>query len=255
MIRVASFNIRNGRAFDGWNSWPFRRRATAGAIASLDADLVGLQEVFGFQRRWLARRLNGYEVVSAGRQGGDRGESCPVFARRSAGTVVESFTRWYGAAPDQPGTLLDGADFPRIATTCRFRTAGGDSTLAFTNTHLDSRSADRRRASVVQLAEWLAGTAGEGPSIVVGDFNTGPDDPVFELLAEAGLRSALPPEAGGTNHRFTGTAEGRRLDHILVSRHFEVLKGRVSYLRPRGRLPSDHWPVVADLRLHGTDPD
>lgn len=253
MIRVASFNIRNGRAFDGWNSWPFRRRATAGAIASLDADLVGLQEVFGFQRRWLSKRLDGYEVVSAGRQGGQRGESCPVFALRSAGAIEDFATRWYGAAPDQPGSRLEGAHFPRIVTSCRFLTVSGGH-LTFLNTHLDSASADGRRASVVQLAEWVSGPAAEGPTIVVGDFNAGPHDPLFELLTEVGLRSALPPEAGGTNHRFTGTAEGRRLDHILVSRHFEVVKGWVSYLRPRGRLPSDHWPVAADLRLHGTDP-
>ena len=59
LLRVASFNVRSGLGRDGMNCWPLRAGACAAAIAGLEADLVGLQEVRLFQERGLARRLRG----------------------------------------------------------------------------------------------------------------------------------------------------------------------------------------------------
>lgn len=248
-LRVGSFNVRNGRAFDGRHSWPFRRRSTVAAIASLDADLVALQEVYGFQRRYLAGRLPGYAVVAEGRSPANRGESCPVLARHLRLRILDARTRWYGADPDRPGSRLPGAAFPRIATTCRIEVAGWPSPITFTSTHLDARSAEHRRRSAEQLAGWL--DPGE-PCVVAGDFNADPDDELFDALLAAGLRHALPDAAGGTNHDFTGRRDGRRLDHVLVSPHFDVLDAGVAYGAGDGRcLPSDHWPVVATLTFRG----
>jgi endonuclease/exonuclease/phosphatase family metal-dependent hydrolase len=42
-------------------------------------------------------------------------------------------------------------------------------------------------------------------------------------------------------------APNRTLDHVLFSRHWEVESYRVE----RGFLLSDHYPVVAELRLAG----
>ena len=41
ILRVATWNVRNGWAFDGWSSWPFRRRSAIETLASLAADVVG----------------------------------------------------------------------------------------------------------------------------------------------------------------------------------------------------------------------
>lgn len=249
MLRVASFNIRNGRAWDGWNSWPLRRRATLAAIEGLDADIVGLQESYRFQLRWLAKRLAAHDVVATGREANNRGEHCPLFARRSVARILSNRTRWYGPTPDIAGSRPPGANFPRIATTCRIELIDSGTSVAVTNTHLDSRSSEFRAASAEQLIQWLAPDIAVTPTVVVGDFNAVPADAMFATLAAAGLREVLPPDAGGTNHRFTGRTDGRRLDHILVSDHFEVVTAKVSHARPGNRLPSDHWPVVADLRL------
>ena len=226
---LASFNIRNGRAFDGRNAWPFRRARVAEVIRDLDADVIGLQEVFGFQLRYLARHLPQYVAVGEGRNGRKRGEHTPVFVR---GRVLAHATRWFD---------VEGARFPRIATTARLEVRGQE--VTFTCTHLDEASAQRRRTSVDQLVRWLADT--EGPHVIVGDFNDTLDDPMFEALRTAGLRSALAPEAGGTTHHFTGRRDGRQIDHILVPSTAEVLDAHVAY----GRVASDHWPVVATIRL------
>src|SRR4051812_32237108 len=102
-FRVVSFNIRNGRALDGRHSWPFRRSAVAETISGLGADVVGLQEAYGFQARWLARRLPGFDVHGQGRNDGNRGERCAVLTRRASLDVRRTWTRWYGDSPDRPG--------------------------------------------------------------------------------------------------------------------------------------------------------
>jgi endonuclease/exonuclease/phosphatase family metal-dependent hydrolase len=59
----------------------------------------------------------------------------------------------------------------------------------------------------------------------------------------------VPDDAPGTNHDY-GTFEPKvRIDHILVSDHWAVHGAEVVTEKPRGRFPSDHWPVVADLEL------
>jgi endonuclease/exonuclease/phosphatase family metal-dependent hydrolase len=226
-LDVVSFNIRNGLAPDGRNAWPFRKGALAETIRGLDADVIGLQEAYGFQLRYLRDRLPGYQAVGDGRS--RWGERTPVLVR---GRVLAHATRWFE---------VRGARFPRIATTARVEVRGQE--LSVTSTHLDESSAERRRASAEQLVRWLADS--DGPHVIVGDFNDTLDDPMFSTFAASGFRSALPPNAGGTTHHFTGRRDGRQIDHILVPATAEVLDAHVDY----SRMVSDHWPVVARIRL------
>jgi len=244
-LRVGTFNIRNGVAFDGCNSWIFRRKATADMVSGLDADVVGLQEAYGFQARELRRRLEDYGLTGDGRSARRRGERCTVLFRQAALELTASETRWYGHEPTRPGIHLPKASFPRVATIASFRPVDGGPPFTFVNTHLDERHEANRLTAVEQLLAWLDG----GPSIVVGDLNAEPDSGVLATLEAGGLRTVLPPDAPGTNHDFTGRTDGRRIDHILVSSHWEIGPAQVVTGRPRGRLPSDHWPVVADLTL------
>ena len=245
-LRVASFNVRNGRAIDGCRSWPFRKRAVLRVIESLDADVLGLQEVYAFQLRWLRRRLPAYAVVWDGRGGGGRGEGCPVFVRRELGPIAAHQTLWFGDGPQRAGLRLEGARFPRIVTTCRVTIGAAGLVVQVSNAHLDERSADRRRRSAEQL---IGGLDRSLPQIVVGDLNADPDSEVLAVLHRAGLRSALPAAAGGTVHGFTGRLDGRRLDHVLVDDGFDGVDAEVRTQSEGERLASDHWPVVATLRL------
>src|SRR5688572_28650006 len=95
-VRVATFNIRHGRAFDGRNSWPIRFRAVAQVIDELDADCIGLQEVFAFQLRSLRRhvRKNTFTAETA-RTNTWWGERNPIGL--SSKVVVKSVkTYWFG---------------------------------------------------------------------------------------------------------------------------------------------------------------
>ena len=243
---MASFNLRNGRAFDGLDSWPFRRAAAAAAVDQLGADVVALQEAYRCQLRSILRRLPRYRAVGEGRSGHGRGERSPILWDPTVLELLEHRTRWYGADPDRPGTRLPSARFPRVATIARFRLGRSGTEVQVVSTHLDAAERPNRLASAEQLVSWLAE---DEPVVVLGDLNAGPASEVVEVLLRAGLRDALAGVEGGTEHRFTGATDGRRIDHVLVRGGWEVTGSAIAHVRPGGRLPSDHWPVVADLTL------
>jgi endonuclease/exonuclease/phosphatase family metal-dependent hydrolase len=258
-LRVATFNIRTATAPDGIHSWWFRRRATLAAIRALDADLVGLQEVHDAQLSWLTPRLETtYHVVSRGRSTRDRGERTMVLARRDRVVVGDVSARWYADTPDQPGSRGWGNRYPRFVLLARCQVAGlGAPPFTFATTHLDHRSDDGRRRSASALARWLAeGADPASAAVVVGDMNCEARDPALADLAALPLHDALDhlPSRGagaGTFHGFRGGSDGHRIDQILVGSGWAVTSSTIVRERHRRRLPSDHWPVAADLRWEG----
>ena len=107
--------------------------------------------------------------------------------------------------------------------------------------HLDFARRRVRRKQVEALAAELAG---DGPLIVMGDFNCqwlGREETLRQLAAGLGLHP-FEPESDELP-TFPSRRPRRRLDWILVSRHFEF--GGYRALPER---VSDHLAVVADLK-------
>ncbi|MFA9563588.1 MAG: endonuclease/exonuclease/phosphatase family protein [Acidimicrobiales bacterium] len=252
-LRIATFNARNSLGSEWDHLWWRRRPVLLDAIRRLDADVIGLQEAHEWQTRWLARKLGpGWSHVGVGRtRGGWLGEQVPLFWRRSRVTVRDSTTRWFGDHPTRPGTVLPGASFPRITTAVQARTVEGDRPFRVFNTHLDEHLAVNRCTATAQLRDWAAEST--DPAVIVGDFNATLDTDELAILLEAGFRSALSPGTGRTAHEYTGQVEGNAIDHVLVDGRWRVDHALIDVRRPGGRLPSDHWPVVADLELDCTE--
>lgn len=211
------------------------------AIRAVAPDVAGLQEVRRMQLRYLAKQLPEYEILSRGRANGrKRGEHCPILYRHDRFVVDRWGVRWFG-------NYRRG----RIATVARLLERGTTAPLGVVSTHFDHRSPSARARSAATLATWLREM--DGPWVVMGDLNDTVVDTSVQTMLAAGLRDALghlaPRGAGlATAHRFTGRIDGARIDHILVSGGLEVVEAHIARDRFRGRLPSDHWPVVA--RLH-----
>lgn len=239
-----TFNIRTDRGLDGRNSWWLRRAATVDAVRSVAPDVAGLQEVRRLQLGHLKGELPEYGFLSAGRGNGrQRGEHCPILYRHDRFEVTSWDVRWF--SQDRSG---------RIATVARLSDRRDGTAFSVVSTHLDHRSAEARVNSAAALALWVR--TGTGPWIVMGDFNATAVDPSVGSLLATGLQDALahlPTRGTGaaTAHRFKGGADGDRIDHVLVSPGWTVLHAAIVHETPGGRLPSDHWPVVARLRLSG----
>ena len=252
LLRVASFNVRTGFGRDGRHCWPLRAGACAAAIAGLDADLVGLQEVRLFQEWGLARRLRGYAGAGAGRDDGRwRGERCTVVFRSSRLRLDEWTVRWLSDSPWAPGSRSWGNPIARIVTLCRFSDRRTGDRFGFADAHWDGASAASRLRSAEALLDWLDPSL---PWLVAGDLNATAGDPAVAKLVAGGLSDTLAglgergPQAA-THHQWDGSTDGTRIDYVLAGARWDVLGARIDHARPGGRLPSDHWPVVADVVL------
>ena len=246
-LRVASFNVRNGRAPDRCHSWPLRKRAFAATVEALAADVIGLQEVYRFQLRWLLRRVPTYHSAGVGRRdGAEGGEHCIVLHDSERFELEGERTRWFADEPDRPGSKLPQAGHPRIATLVRLVDRPSGRLFGVANTHLDERRQANRMRSVELLLSWLDDDL---PWIVVGDFNAEPDNPIYALFADSGFVPAVGSGPPGSSHRFTGTTDGPLIDNVLTRSDWEVRSAEVTTDTPGRKLPSDHWPVVADLVL------
>ena len=251
-LRVATFNIRNGIAFDGLDSWPLRRRTTAQAVADLDADLVGMQEVYGFQQRYLLRHAPGYAATGAGRTDGrGRGERCAVLYRSARLALTSSTTRWFSDTPDLPGSTGWGNRLPRVVTLARFTDLASGRAFGFADCHLEGAPAAARHRGAAALATWLDPGL---PWIVAGDLNAEPDDEALRTLLAAGLRdvfapAATAPVAAPPTTRPRGGQRARRIDYLLVTREWQAGAAAVAAAGRHRRRASDHLPVVATVRL------
>jgi endonuclease/exonuclease/phosphatase family metal-dependent hydrolase len=243
---VASFNIRTSLGRDGGNHWLLRRRAFVTVLRGLDADVVGLQEVRPGALRYLRRRFRGAQFLGRGRDRGGGGEHAAVMVAAGRWRVESAETRWLSAAPEEPGSVGWDAGRPRVVTLVRL--TDGATRIGVANTHLDDRGSVARREGAALIVRWLAAEP-ERPWVIVGDLNVRPDSRTFRIFLGAGYRDALAGVAGGTEHGFTGAADRNRIDHILVGPGITVVSSAIERPRPGGRLPSDHWPVVAELRI------
>lgn len=257
-LRVMSFNIRLDLASDGPNAWSHRKHMVAEIIRHEGPALIGMQEVLLHQKSDLEAALPAYVFIGAARDdGAEKGEFSPLAFRSDRFELLDSGTFWLSPMPAQPGKAWDAA-YPRIATWAilRERTAGGR--LAVLNTHFDHVGAEARANSAGIIANWARRHAEQGDAVIVlGDFNAATTSPPLALLDDASrssLRlaraaSATPPYGPpGTFNGFKFDADAPEpIDHVLVSEDFEVLRFATVTQHWGGRLPSDHYPVVAEL--------
>lgn len=247
-VRVVSFNVRNARAFDGLDSWPLRRARLAALVRSLDADVLGLQELYRCQERYLQRRLRRFESVSVGRNRRGGGERCGILFDPAVLVPVRAGTRWFGPDPDRAGSRHPDGYVPRIVTAAVFESRVHGWRLGFANVHFDDRQVEHRQDGVNHLLAWLADDV---PWVIVGDLNATVADPELAQMFAAGYQSACGDDEHGTTHGF-GRNPGPTIDHVLYRPDaVELLGARVVRDRPGGRFASDHWPVVADVRPRG----
>ena len=253
-----TFNIRLNLASDGPNAWPHRKEAVASMIRFHDADLVGLQEALPEQLEDLDALLPGYGRFGVGRAADLRGEFSAILYRKDRLEILEQDTFWLSETPEVAGSKGWDAAYERIATWGRVRDRLSGQTFFHFNTHLDHIGQQARREGARLLASRMERIAAGHPLILTGDFNDLAASESNRIILASGFADAFDvtrcPHHGPTAtwNGFKAIETGRRIDFIFVRGAIAVLQHAILSDTFDGRFPSDHLPVVADLKIGAT---
>lgn len=156
-----------------------------------------------------------------------------------------------------PGSITRswGNQIPRMCMQLHFVHVETGRGFWFLNTHTDHLSELSRTKAAELIVRKLPST-GE-PVVLVGDFNAAPAEDCVATIKRALIdvvEKFAPKEAGrGTFHGFSGADIGptNRIDYVFASPGTlatSVVVDRTKY--DSGRMPSDHFPIIADLLWH-----
>lgn len=244
-FHVVTLNIRNLA-----DRWPERLPLLLADMASLQPDVIGLQEVVYpmHQDRLLgAAGERRYEVRRAWAGRPEYGNSLLIG----------------GDLADRDVDRLDlGLNRSALRATI-LRGSGAGIQVVVTHLHHVPDGATERDEQARQLLAWLD----DGPRIptrvVVGDFNAHPEEPAAQRMRAAGYRSALA-EANGSDPAVTWPSgiqapgmdtdgDPACLDYIWVHGPIRVAAASVEFDRPHPDdptlYPSDHFGLSAHLEL------
>src|SRR5262245_14540704 len=232
-VRIATYNIHRGRGLDGRT----RIERIAAVLASIDADIVALQEVIG------ASPLKPGQAAELGAALGMGWVMAPTRHLRTAlfGNVVLSrLPIRHHVQHDLTWKTCEHRGVQRVYL------ALDNDTLHFYNVHLGTSLLERRHQAA-KLASIVHDRRVNGPKIVLGDFNEWARGMSKDVLAER-LQSIDLSKHLSRRRTYPGFFPILHLDHIYFEGKVDVLKVAM----PRDRLSlmaSDHLPLIADLRI------
>jgi endonuclease/exonuclease/phosphatase family metal-dependent hydrolase len=257
---VMSFNLRYASS-QSPNSWPERRPVMRGCIRSVAPDLIGTQEGLYPQLKDIATALPEYNWIGVGRDGGSHGEFMAIFYRRDRFEPMEFDHFWLSDTPEVIGSASWGNTNRRMVTWVRFNDRQTGREFYFWNTHLDQAVEAARQKGAALIRQRIEALKTNLPTVLTGDFNSldGNSAAWNILVKEGGLLDTWPLAREHVNERlnsFHGYREpqerSERIDWILVQGGVTVDKAEVENYSEHGQFPSDHFPVVAWLRLSAT---
>ncbi|MFD2595474.1 endonuclease/exonuclease/phosphatase family protein [Sphingobacterium griseoflavum] len=283
-LTVGSYNIRYDNKGDrqNGNGWPQRLPVITSIVKNVDFDVFGAQEVLHHQLLQLDSLIGDtYGYVGVGRDDGrTKGEYAPIFYKKERFDAVSNGVFWLSDTPDEPSKGWDAA-LPRICTWLQLEDNSSKKRFWYFNLHMDHVGVKAREESCkLVLKKIQKMVKSDEIAILTGDFNVDQENPMYQILVGSSqLRDSYVVADyryawNGTFNAFDANLfTNSRIDHVFVTPNVQVDKYAVltdTYRSPKGeekeikkgdfpkelsfkdylvRMPSDHFPVVVDLRF------
>ncbi|WP_424494636.1 endonuclease/exonuclease/phosphatase family protein [Salinimicrobium sp. GXAS 041] len=254
-FQVMSYNIKFATEEDGENSWSRRKSHLKDLIASYTPDVLGVQEARLEQLQFLKNKLKIYEYFGTGRDGGKKGLYNAIFYKAAIFSISEESTFWLSETPGEPSMGWDAA-YPRVCTYALFTNKQTGKKCWIFNTHFDHQGEEAVEKSAALILQRIKAVNDEYyPVILMGDFNLEPEDRPIQFLAKnlndsrkIAAKVAAGPEETFNAYEFQEPPIGR-FDYIFVNDSVEVLRYAVLTDSREEKYPSDHFPVLVEIRL------
>lgn len=254
-IRLMTFNIRVDFPADSLNSWNDRKFMIVDLISFYEPDIFGIQEGLPHQVKFLDSLLHEYEFIGQGRDGGTEGEYSAVFYKKDKFEVDSDSTIWLSETPSIPSIGWDAA-LNRIITMGVFKVRDTDSALLVLNTHFDHVGLTAKKESAKLIVETIKKMTDMNnfPVVLMGDLNAEPDSQVLQILLSKLTDSQNSAEKiiYGPDFTYNGFLPSinhkRRIDYLLIN-GLKVMKSATIDDQWQGKYPSDHFPVIADIKF------
>lgn len=254
-MEVMTYNVRYLNETDGENSWSKRKDDLAKQLQFHEPGFLGVQEAVKEQLEHFQDHLENYKYLGEGRDGGQKGEFTAIFYDTRKFEELESGTFWLSETPEMPSMGWDAA-YPRICTYAKFRSKDSGKEFWVFNTHFDHQGIEARKKSSRFILEKIEEFNKEDlPALLMGDFNLEPETEEIQFLSDemedskAVAQLSFGPEGTFNGYKFMEPVN-RRIDYIFLSKgDFEVLKYAVLSESKDLKYPSDHLPVLLELKI------
>lgn len=272
---VLTCNIRVALAEDdaAGYGWAARKDLCAEIIRSRNPDIVCMQEVLRVQNKDLKKLFPGYMLfgfegpeMDAHQDDGYYGiaKNVIMFSTKRY-ELVSAGGFWLSETPHLPGSASWETARARHVNWVRLKERASGVEFRVVNTHLDHKG---QKARVEQIKMIMAESAlypAVFPQIFAGDFNAHGDNPVYDIIKQAGWTDsydAVHPEGyrGYTAHGFMGPDYAKklkperlgkdlRIDHIFLRGPVRADAGEVIVDSKNGKYPSDHYFLSARILI------
>ena len=256
-----TFNIRFNTVADSMNAWPYRKDKVASQILFHETHIIGIQEALHEQITDLQQRLPQFKYKGAGRDDGkEKGEYSAIFYDTTRLQALQSKTFWLSETPEVAGSKSWDAAITRIVTWIKFRDKKTKKIFFAFNTHFDHIGKVARRESARILLQKVEEISGGSPAVITGDFNATPDDEPIQVIMDRSnplhlvdsKSVSLKPHYGpsGTFNAFKEKErDDQPIDYIFLKGNWKVLNHATISQTWQGRFASDHFSVLATVRL------
>jgi len=257
---VMTYNLRYANENPS-EAWSKRRPIMRDLLRKYSPDVMGTQEGLYQQLKDLAADLPDYEWIGLGREGGSRDEFMAVFYRKARLDPLAFDHFWLSDTPQIIGSKTWGPNLPRMVTWVQFRDRVTNKEFYLFNTHFDHQVQIAREKSAELVRQRIAALDAALPVILTGDFNAAAEEnKAYATLTAGGFLAdtwkTVPErvnEGIGTFNSFKAARRGGpRIDWILSRGEVTANRSEIVTFKRDQQFPSDHFPVVAWLRLGKT---
>lgn len=241
-LRVATYNVHGCVGMDGQRS----ERRIAEVIATMSADIVGLQELdlgrarsaHVDQAALIADELGWkYHFHPAMRSGDEQ----------YGNAIVSRLPIALKHAVELPGPPPWYCREQRSAIWMEAQTGLG--AVQIINSHFGLGTSERRlQARLLTGPEWLGSVPSDEPAILLGDFNSVPTSRAYRFIQAQlhDVRTLVRPRR--RFRTFPTRLPSLAVDHIFVNAALAPTNLNV-HRTPLARVASDHFPLVCELTL------